>query len=246
MAISLRDVTVSFLTKESGIVVACDSSASIGLKIADQLKVDPKITSAFCLRVALLEVLAIGGEPVIVINSVGGEMEPTGRQSLAGIKAELRAANLEHVGLNGSTEENILTKMTSIAVTVIGTITKATIKYGRILAGSSLYQVGLPLVGAEVIQQRDQIFTYQDLGEIQKNPSVLEILPVGSKGIFYEATQLAKSSGLGVSLTEKQGSFSKSAGPATVLLVALEPGAKLELVNQEIFVKKIGCFDKEG
>ncbi|WP_086313475.1 hypothetical protein A5821_000980 [Enterococcus sp. 7F3_DIV0205] len=242
---NIRDLSVAFFTDEIGIVTACDSSAAIGLKEADQVKVDPEITAAFCLRVALLEVLAVGGKPTMVIDTIGGEMEPTGKRMLKGLTAELKKAGLENVLINGSTEENMLTEMTSIGVTVIGSIHKAELNYGKVLSGSWLYQVGEPFMGSDVLMQEQEIFSYQDFYAIQKQAHVLEILPVGSKGVSYEAAKLAESSGLKVIFDQIQFMDSRSAGPATVLLVAVEENQPLQLTNQAIHIKKIGYFTEE-
>ncbi|MGX7148590.1 AIR synthase related protein [Enterococcus ureasiticus] len=243
---NIRDLSVTFFTDEIGIVVACDSSAAIGLKEADQLRIDPEITAAFCLRVALLEVLAVGGQPIMLIDAIGGEMEPTGQKVLKGILAELAKADLENVLINGSTEENMHTEMTALGVTVIGSIQKNELRYGKVLSGSLLYQVGEPYVGVDVLKHDNRLFSYQDLYAIQKQAHVLEILPVGSKGISYEATQLAQSSCLKVVFDQAQFMDTGSAGPATVLLVAVEENQMLQLSNQAIPIKKIGYFMEEN
>ncbi|EOI01906.1 hypothetical protein UAY_01314 [Enterococcus moraviensis ATCC BAA-383] len=242
---TIRDVSITFLTEDTGIIVACDSSAAIGLKEADSVLAAPEITSAFCLRVALMELLAIGGIPIIVVDTIGGEMEPTGTRMITGIRNELIKAGLTDVMINGSTEENMETKMTSIGVTVVGTVQKNQLRYGTTLAESTLYQVGEPLLGADVLEHRDAIFTYQDLAEIQQKTDVLELLPVGSKGVAYEAEQLARSSGLHIIFDKTEYEDTRSAGPATVLLVAVEKGRVLRLTNKKIAVKRIGYFTKE-
>ncbi|MFD2387620.1 hypothetical protein [Enterococcus rivorum] len=87
---NIRDLSVTFLTEELGVIVACDSSGAIGLKEQDQVEVPPEITSAFCLRVPLMEILAVGGVPKIVIDTISNEMNPTGNLMLTGIKTELK------------------------------------------------------------------------------------------------------------------------------------------------------------
>ena len=42
-----RDLTIQSLGREQ-LVIACDTSASIGHKVNDTLEVDPKLTSAMC------------------------------------------------------------------------------------------------------------------------------------------------------------------------------------------------------
>lgn len=239
---NIRDVSVTFFAEDIGVIVACDSSASIGLKKHDQLSVPPEITSAFCLRVPLMEILALGGIPQIVVDTIGGEMNPTGERMLSGMKQELEKAGFGNVLVNGSTEENMLTTMTSVGVTVIGSIKKADFTYGKISSNSVLYQVGIPYVGAEVLEHKEELFSYQDLAQLRKQANVLEMVPVGSKGIAYEADQLAKSSRLFFKQGEEVENLNKSAGPATVLLVAVSAGHELVLENKNVPIKAIGSF----
>lgn len=68
---------------------------------------------------------------------------------------------------------------------------------------------------------------------------------MGSKGVAYEAKQLARSSGLHIIFDKTEYEDTRSAVPATVLLVAVEKGRVLRLTNKKIAVKKIGYFTKE-
>lgn len=243
---NIRDLSVTFLTEELGVIVACDSSGAIGLKEQDQVEVPPEITSAFCLRVPLMEILAVGGVPKIVVDTISNEMNPTGNLMLTGINTELKKAGFDDVLINGSTEENMTTTMTSIGVTVIGSIEKKSFVYGKIIKGSSLYQVGYPYVGEAVLKKQDQIFSYQDLLNLRKQEGVLEMIPVGSKGILYEANQLAKSSKLIFKENNQAENLTQSAGPATVLLVAVDKEVEPVLLNDKIPIKKIGTFIHEN
>lgn len=242
---NIRDLSVTFFTEDIGMIVACDSSGAIGLKKQDQIEASPEITSAFCLRVPLMEILAFGGVPKIVVDTIGNEMQPTGKRMLAGIKAELKQAGFHDVLINGSTEENMITSMTSVGVTVVGVIDKKNLAYGKIKEGSSLYQIGSPFVGEAVLKNQDQLFSYQDLIELREQEAVLEMLPVGSKGISYEAKQLAQSSKLIFKENRQAINLTQSAGPATVLLVAVEKEFEPVLLNKKIPIKMIGTFIKE-
>ncbi|MFD2387621.1 hypothetical protein [Enterococcus rivorum] len=138
------------------------------------------------------------------------------------------------------------TTMTSIGVTVIGSIEKKSFVYGKIIKGSSLYQVGYPYVGEAVLKNQDKIFSYQDLLNLRQQEGVLEMIPVGSKGILYEANQLAKSSKLIFKENNQAENLTQSAGPATVLLVAVDKEVVPVLLNDKIPIKKIGTFIREN
>lgn len=221
-----RDLTVIPLNGNEQLVIACDSSAGIGNKPADSVRADPAVTAAFCLRVPLIELLAIGAEPIAVIDLIGNEYEETGRQMLAGVKNELTKAGFSDIPLNGSTEENVATAMSTIGITVIGKAKTGQLKFGCLKTGDKLFYLGQPYVGTEVIANLDTIFGYSLLRELQAEEGLKELLPVGSKGILYEASVLADSSNLilDYELSESQGAvLNQSAGPATVLIVAVAP-----------------------
>ena len=114
-----RDLSILPISKGKSLVIACDSSAGIGKKEHDAVEIDPAITAAFCLRVPLMELLCYGAEPIAVIDLIGNEYAPTGERMLKGIREELARAELSNITLNGSTEENMFTKTTSVGITVV-------------------------------------------------------------------------------------------------------------------------------
>ncbi|MDN5951463.1 MAG: hypothetical protein L0H66_04375, partial [Loigolactobacillus coryniformis] len=98
-----RDLTLLPLSTTEQLVIACDSSAGIGAKQADMVSVPTEVMSAYCLRVPLLELLCFGAQPLMVIDTVGNEMQPTGKLVIAGLRQELAKADLAELPLNGST-----------------------------------------------------------------------------------------------------------------------------------------------
>ncbi|WP_438824918.1 AIR synthase related protein [Bacillus sp. JJ722] len=219
----IRDLTVVSLPNEQCFVTAVDISASIGEKEHDVLKVPPELTGKLTARVALLEVLASGADVIAISDVVGAEMNPTGRRILQGIQEELHQAGLAHLELNGSTEENMETSQTSVGVFVTGYSLRQQLKLNNIESNATLLGLGEPIVGKELLEKPHLEVSYKLVRELVKRQDVLELVPVGSKGIRYEAYNLADLNGC--YYTEiadcDQEWLEKSAGPATALIVAV-------------------------
>lgn len=218
-----RDLSVVPTSPTTALVIACDSSAGIGEKPLDAVQIDSAITAAYSLRVPLLELLCFGARPIAVVDTVGNEMVPTGRRVIQGLKRELTKAGFYDIPLNGSTEDNMPTRTTAIGVTVIGQINRKDIPTTSIDDSLIVYQLGTPYVGEAVKAHLATIFSYDQVRTIRATPAVVDMLPVGSKGIANElaqmaATHTAKISAV-VDLADSE--FTQSAGPATVLLVAV-------------------------
>jgi hypothetical protein len=85
--------------------------------------------------------------------------------------------------------------------------------------------LGRPLVGDAVKQHFSDLFSYNLINELRSDSAVIDMLPVGSKGIAFEINQLAKTHQLKVvdgSVMETE-EMVKSAGPATVALIGVKP-----------------------
>ncbi|EAD5681538.1 alpha-L-fucosidase [Listeria innocua] len=206
------------------ILTSCDISAGFGEKVHDGLRVAPEVTARLTLRVALLEMLASGAVVVAVSDVIGAEMEPTGKRVIAGLNDELIKADLGHIELNGSTEENMNVTQTSVGVLVTGFATKAALKLINVHEAAVLFAFGEPIVGAEVLQRMTEMPDYHLVKQLVSDSRVLEVVPVGSKGMAYEANTLAR---LNDCVFEASGVFNeatmkKTAGPASVILVAVK------------------------
>ena len=219
----IRDLTIVPLQNEQYLVTAVDISAAIGEKPYDVLKVPPEQTGKMAVRVALLEVMASGAEIIAINDVVGAEMEPTGRRVINGIREELQLAGLGHLELNGSTEENMATVQTSVGVTVIGLVNQSQMKVNNVRKEAVLFGFGEPRMGNELLEKPNLEVTYGKIIELVKRNDVFELVPVGSKGILYEATLLAQLNDC--TFIEKAECdrkwLSKSAGPATSILIAV-------------------------
>jgi len=212
-----RDLTIISLEGENCLVISCDSCGSIGLKDADAFKLAPRYVSKFTTRVALTEVICCGALPVSVTNGVANELEPTGEETILGIHDELSNAGLANIVLNGSTEENFKTSMTALAITVIGVAKKNELKFGHAVAGDIMILLGSPGVGTEV--ELESKGFYDEIRLLLPLQDVKEIVPVGSKGIAYEAQTLAKLNGIAFKPYKTEIDYFRSAGPATCMLV---------------------------
>src|SRR6056297_4010992 len=113
-----RDITV--IENVPFIVIATDSSGSIGEKEGDRLQVKTEIAAAHCLRVCLNEIYAVGATPDIIISTVSNEFDVTGVKILEGIRELCLRYHISDYTINGSSEENFPTTMTGFGITVVG------------------------------------------------------------------------------------------------------------------------------
>jgi hypothetical protein len=230
----VRDLTLVEINNENVLVVACDSSGSIGLKEGDVLKVPPYFTGKFTARVTILEVMSTGADIITIADAVCCEMNPTGEEIIRGIKEELMAAEVSDIVLTGSTEENFPTFSTGLGVTTIGIVEKKKIKVKNISRDSSVIVVGIPKVGNEInLEKDDQIVSYSQLKKLLADSSVFEIVPCGSKGIQYEVEALAEENGLQFKLIEDiKVNVKRSCGPATVIIAAVDTESVPRLLKE--------------
>lgn len=228
-----RDLLLFEFTTNEVLVVGCDSAGGIGPKPLDKLKVDGYILGKFTARAALMEVLSAGATLVCVVDALGVEPEPTGKEILAGIRAEAEKAGLDpKLAVTGSTEKNIVVEQTGIGVTVIGACSMGQLKIGTAQVGDVVVAVGVPSVAGEVLEaeKAGTVAETVDVVALQKFGFVHEIIPVGSTGIKHEVETLAAGAKLKAKMVEQKAiNVEKSAGPATVLLAALPENKVAEL-----------------
>lgn len=135
--------------------------------------------------------MAIGASPVVIGNGVACEMEPTGREIIRGIQAELKAAELPGYTSYRFHRGKLPHSDDSGGMTVVGFASRLRMDPGE--AGDLLLCFGRPKVGAEVGLEGDpELFSYQQLKWLLAQPQVREISPCGSKGIAWEGRCLAQ------------------------------------------------------
>ncbi|EJO5348852.1 alpha-ribazole-5-phosphate synthase [Clostridium botulinum] len=248
----VRDLTLVSLDKDKTLVIACDSAGSIGSKKNDVLKIPAFYTGKFTIRVGILEVMCTGAEIVTITNAVCCEMNPTGKEIIDGIKSELKRAGIDEVVLTGSTEENFPTFSTGLGITVLGLVDNFKIKVNNVDKINNytkfnkddilLISIGFPKVGQEInIYDDKEIVDYEDIKILLKNSGVYEIVPVGSKGILYEAEILSKNNNLKLKLEENINvDIKKSSGPATSVIAAIHKKEYENIISKINNVNIIG------
>ncbi|WP_227764344.1 AIR synthase related protein [Zhaonella formicivorans] len=221
----VRDLSLYPLLPGIALVIACDSDGGIGPKEHDLVRISAYELGRFGTRVPLLELLAAGAKPFLVVDTLTVEMEPTGKEIIAGVADEVRAAGLDPaMALTGSTEDNVPTTSTGMGVTAIGVVREADLRAGKSLPRDMVVCVGVRKSGPEdqIISADPEIMDLPAMVRINSLPCVHDVLPVGSRGIFYEAQQLARSAGLAFCpdpYFPLDGN--KSGGPGSCVLVTL-------------------------
>jgi hydrogenase maturation factor HypE len=243
----IGDVFLSPLSSMEYLAIACDSCGGIGQKEQDILKIDPYYVGYFTTVVALAEMLAIGGNPISIVDTLSVAMEGDGKRIIDGVSQAISEGGLSSEQLiTGSTEENIPVTQTAIGVTVIGRVDKVVIEQQKSSSGDVLVVVGLPkmgqqLIDEELIGKKGEIIQLSDIKKLKALPFVHEVVPVGSKGIAYEANVVANRSGLEIVFKENpKVDLEASAGPATCAVLTIDSDTKIEDLNMGLRSHMIG------
>ncbi|MFJ7970069.1 hypothetical protein [Psychrobacillus sp. NPDC096389] len=192
----------------NGLVLTTDNSAAIGEKEADIVQVPDEVVAYFAGRVALMEQWAAGAYPVsIVLHNFSGNK--SWDKYIEGMEKLFREIDQPCPELTGSTESNMETLQSAMAVTMIGTkqITNA--------ENYRWYVYGKPCVGKEVMTVSEKIANMKKIWDGLNNGIVKRVWPVGSSGITGECKRL------GLSCQLKEWDTEKSAGPATSVLLGI-------------------------
>lgn len=225
----VRDLLLFDAGSDTVVVLACDSSGSIGPKPHDVLRWNGAEVGRTVAKVPLMEVVAAGATPFILVNTLAVEMDPTGRDILEGIRAVCSLLPGQPV-ITGSDETNMETLATGVGVTVLGAVTRSALRLGRSRAGDRLWVAGLPLGGRDgsTPDGGDATAGLGTVLQLVTLDGVREVLPVGSRGIAYEAGQLADTVGLAAILDETvEIDLRRSAGASTCVVVSALPDLDL-------------------
>src|SRR5262249_17941012 len=84
-----RDLSVLTIVPGVLLVVACDSNGGIGPKPRDTVATSGYELGRLAVRVPLEEILACGATPLLLIDTLNVEREPTGAAILAGVRDEM-------------------------------------------------------------------------------------------------------------------------------------------------------------
>jgi hypothetical protein len=221
-----RDVLIIPYQKESNLVIASDNSGGIGLKELDHVNVQYEIVSYYGFRVAMMELLAVGAQPMaLIIHSFNGD-EAWG-SLVKGANQLIADLDLDGLKVTGSSESNFSLLQSASSFTVAGTVSHQNLRIGKTSERAKFAVVGEPLVGDEVMSKENKVLPLRLFQKLLDQEEVYEIIPVGSKGILYELNLL----------TDQQIAFTsdlpltKSAGPATCVVISYSPKAHDTLIQ---------------
>lgn len=205
---------------DMNLVLACDSAAGIGEKPADEVFADVEMVSYYAAFVPIVEALCVRSVPMVLVDTLCNEREPYGEKIIRGIKMAMKDAGLDEANaFTGSTEENFLTKMTGIGVTVLARgfdIRKAQ-------KGDAVYAIGKALVGEELIKYRDKAMSMSDYLYLKEQSYIHDIVPIGSKGAAHELAEIEAHSGLRARIANHDFDLNASGGPSAICLVTMKP-----------------------
>lgn len=213
--------------KVEGLIITSDNSAAIGEKEWDTIKVPDSVTSKFAARVALLEQWAAGSEPsAILLHNFSGISQ--WQRYIEGITEVFIEADLELPTISGSSETNMKTMQSGLAVTMIGK------EKWKLAPAESLswFIYGVPLVGAEVLAHPQKLADLQLIKTALASGIVERVWPIGSKGIAHEVEfMMGRQMKISTTLDAQS-----SSGPATCVLLGALPA------NTERAEKHFGQF----
>ncbi len=245
----LRDLSVVELDQDYSLIVSCDSDGGIGGKKDDVVRVEPWIVGYFGARVPMMEILAVGGKPILLINTLAVEMEPSGKEIISGIRRLCREAGFPDLPLNGSTEENVPTRQTGIGVTILAFTVNDGFPPGSSQPGDVVAVAGVPKSGPtyDVRPNDPEILSLKALAALRHTSKVRDILPVGSRGIACESRELARSAGLKFHEAPNDADLNRSAGPSTCVVFSAANEDCISAVHRKITapVQVIGSLKRE-
>lgn len=207
-------------------VVACDANASVGERPNDFQQRPPEEAGYNATKVPLMEVLATGARPFLVVNTLCVALDDYGSRVVDGVRAALAEVGAD-VLVTGSDETNMSTTQTGVGVTVVGSVTADALRIGSSLPGDLVVCVGMPKDGVRVAYREGDadVAAPRDVLAVL-GAGVREVLPVGSKGVGYELGQLAATAGLEAEPHHVDGlDLAASAGASTCVLASLPPAA---------------------
>ncbi len=213
------------------LVIACDSVGGIGPRPADLVRVPADVVAHFAARVPLLEVLCSGARPVALINTLCHDMAEA-TVFIDTFRAVASEVGIRPEAVTGSTEENVPSPATGVGVTVIGTLTGDLLTGGG-RPGDVVICVGWPRSAPhdEVFIGHPDIVPLAAVQALVATGAVHDALPVGSRGIGYEAGQLAESSGCALTWLPHPLPLDASGGPASCVLFACDSASVADLRN---------------
>ncbi len=236
-----RDLTCFRVAADEAIVVACDSDGGLGPKPHDTVTVDGEVLGRFAARVPLLECVAAGATPLVVVDTLSVERDPTGESIIAGVVAESAIAGVPRDSVTGSTENNVPTVATGVGVTVIGRVALDRLRVGAARPPFAVVLLGRPMSAPADTFGPDHadIVTVPRLIAALAIDGVIEALPIGSSGVANEFEVLARTAGGRTEMSDDWPCHrNQSGGPSTAALLAVATD-RLDRVLAEL--PAVGC-----
>lgn len=218
-----RDIAVIPLNHEEELVIAADNSGSIGMRKQDDIQVSYDIVSYFNFRVAWMECAAAGADPIaVVVQNFSGD--GAWEALMKGIQRGMTELDID-LEITGSTETNFSLVQSAVGISVIGKRKRKTNRYFPekwLLGEFKAAVIGEPLVGNEVLENKQAISPLPLFQWFTIQEAVLSVIPVGSKGILYELEQLFRGREWQF---KSQLDLEKTSGPATCFIVIYQAEA---------------------
>ncbi|WP_257985348.1 ATP-binding protein [Bacillus sp. V5-8f] len=196
------------------------------MKEHDAVKVPYDVVGYYSFRVAVMECMASGAVPVsVILQNFCGEAAWTALNQ--GVQRGLEELGLG-LPVSGSTESNINLLQSALGVNVIGISSREPKLQSLNLEQLKFAVIGKPLVGQEVIEQRDSIAPLSVFKWLCGQSDII-VLPVGSKGIRYELGQLVPE--IQTEYIQSSLDLDKSSGPSTCFIISY-PASKEALIKK--------------
>lgn len=232
-----RDLLLAELAPSMLLVVACDSDGGIGPKEHDTFPAPAFLLGRLAVRVPLMEIAASGALPLLVVDALAVEMDPTGKEIIAGVRHEVNLSGMDGSKVvTGSTEDNVPTVATGMGIVIVGIAHRGDLRPGSSQPGDKIICVGLPKSAPddEVNADDPEIANVACVRTLATLDVVHDILPVGSHGCGYEMNEMASTAGLQAVVDENTAiPTNKSAGPSTCVLASVSPEG-LEVVQSAV------------
>ncbi|AEV19845.1 hypothetical protein GTCCBUS3UF5_25420 [Geobacillus thermoleovorans CCB_US3_UF5] len=226
----MRDVLFLPFADGMELAVAADGSAAVGDKPGDVVSVSVDVVAYFSARVALMELLSVGAEARVVVlqNFIADDRWEA---LCCGIRRTCRELGID-LPITGSTESNFPTVQSALGVTAIGTVANERKRIGITPEEAKFAVIGRPLVGSAVLSHPEWVAPLPLFAALLRTPYIYELIPIGSKGIYYEWTQLLAANGRQGRACACPLPLFSSGGPATSVLVSYDPDGEREIKKQ--------------
>ncbi|MCP3740893.1 ATP-binding protein [Rossellomorea sp. BNER] len=213
----MRDVQIIPIMNDEYLLFASDNSGGIGMKELDEIKVPYKLLAYYSFRVAFMECIAAGGDPVtVVVSNFCGE--GVWDQLVEGIELGLDEVGMKTIEITGSSESNMNMIQSALGVLVIGKSNKVQNNPLTYTKDLEIALIGSPLVGKEVIDQPKEIAPLS-MANYFCTLEGFVVMPVGSKGILHELKLLFPEEHLRNESLECAIDLNKSSGPSTCFII---------------------------